>query len=360
MARCEVAMDDNRDLVVIGGSTGCTAPLKQILRRLPRDLPAAIAVVVHIPSGGSGIFVTVAAAASSLPVKRAEDGEQLQRGTIYVAPPDRHLLIVDGRVKLGYGPRENLVRPAVDPLFRSAALSSRSRAIGVILSGKLNDGASGLAAIKSCGGIALVQTPQSAEASEMPLAALEASAVDLSAGVEDLALAIEHYARERAGPERQCAAGLNLEVEIAAGTQVRPPEFEKFTTPITITCPDCGGVLSAVNGGHPLRFRCQVGHAFSAQVLLREQEDQVDEAMRVALRIIEERADLVSRMGRDAQQIGRPGMAELYERRALEYRNYAESLREAVLRRMDATSEAMEAQTVVENEVHGSPNADEL
>ncbi|MFC4309782.1 chemotaxis protein CheB [Steroidobacter flavus] len=340
----------NRDLVVIGGSAGAVPALTTILRSLPTNLPAAVVVILHVPAESTGIFRTVAAAASALPVKQAEQGMTIERGNIYVARANRHLLVVDGHLRLGTGPRENLVRPAIDPLFRSAALTAGPRVIGVILSGKLNDGASGLAAIKTCGGIALVQAPQHALSSEMPLAALEASPVNLSASPEELASAIQRYVSEAPGPGRLGPPGLQLDVEIALGARTRPENFDTLTKPSSITCPDCGGVLAEIEGDRPLRFRCQVGHAFSAQALLRKQEGQVDEAMRVALRIIEERASLVERMGQDALQTGRQGMAEMYERRAAEYRGYAESLREAVLLRMEA-ADSSEADSVVTREV---------
>lgn len=349
----------NRDLVVIGGSTGAVPPLKTILGTLPKDFPAAIAVVLHIPSHSTGIFSTVASAASLLPVKHAEDGQTIEHGTIYVARANHHLLVMDGQFRLGSGPRENLVRPAIDPLFRSAALAAGSRVVGVVLSGKLNDGASGLAAIKACGGVALVQAPLDAIASEMPLAALESSPADLSGAPADLAAAIQKYVNEPPGPARPVPASLRLEVEIASGGPFLPEDLATIASPSRMTCPGCGGVLSEMHGEHPPRFRCQVGHGYSGQALMEEQEGQVDEAMRVAMRIIEERAGLVQRMGRDATQAGRQGMAEMYERRAAEYHGYAESLRKAVLLKMEA-EDPPEQERLVANEVQGPVEPDQL
>lgn len=260
----------NRDLVVIGGSAGAMQPLKLILQALPANFPAAVLVVLHVPADSTGVFTTVAGAAASLPVSNARDGEPIERSQIYLAPPDRHLLALDGVLKLGSGPRENLVRPAIDPLFRSAALWAGPRTVGVILSGMLNDGASGLSAIKACGGVALVQTPQDATASDMPLAALEATPVDLSAPAAELASAIVRYVNERPGKSRPPQRGLRLEVEIAAGQPIRHGAFADRSKPVALTCPDCGGVLSEMEGGHPIRFRCQVGHAYTGQSLLRD------------------------------------------------------------------------------------------
>jgi two-component system chemotaxis response regulator CheB len=169
----------NRDIIVIGGSAGATAPLKQILGRLPADLPAAVFIVLHIPAQGIGILSTVASAVSKLPVRQAESGMIIENGHIYLAAPDHHLLIHESHMMLGRGARENMVRPAIDPLFRSAALRYGPRVIGVVLSGVLSDGAAGLNAIKRCGGVALAQDPADAMAGEMPQRALEATPVDL-------------------------------------------------------------------------------------------------------------------------------------------------------------------------------------
>src|SRR5690242_943365 len=166
-SRCEVPMS-NRDIVVIGGSAGATSPLKMILGALPAGIPAAIFVVMHIPARSLGILATVASAAARLPVHPASDGLLIEPGNIYLSVPDRHLIVANGRILLGKGPRENMARPAIDPLFRSAAAAYGPRVIGVVLSGLLNDGASGLEAIKRCGGIALVQDPGDALADEMP------------------------------------------------------------------------------------------------------------------------------------------------------------------------------------------------
>src|SRR3712207_5039381 len=144
----------NRDMIVIGGSSGATAPLKSILQRLPADLPAAVFVVLHIPARSIGLLSTVASAAGPLPAGQAEDGMPTEHGRVDIAAPDHHLIVTEGRIRLGRGPRENMVRPAIDPLFNSAALAYGPRVVGVVLSGLLNDGAAGLNAIKRCGGTA--------------------------------------------------------------------------------------------------------------------------------------------------------------------------------------------------------------
>lgn len=319
-----------KDIIAIGGSAGSSAALKQLLRNLPGDLPASVFVSTHIPSDRPSLLAQILSDSTTLPVLRAKDGQPIERGRVYVAAPDRHLLLIDDKIRLGIGPRENMARPSIDPLFRSAALSYGSRVIGVVLSGMLNDGASGLHAIKSRGGTAVVQHPIDAEADEMPLAALEAVEVDHVASAADLGGLLGTLAGTPAGVSRAAQDVLRLEVEIAAGAHSGSDTIRRIATPSPLTCPDCQGVLSEMIDAVPLRYRCQVGHAYTARQIVSHM-GPVDEAIRVAMRVIEERVTLVERMAVDARQAGRPAVAELYEGRALEYRGYATTLRDAAV-----------------------------
>ncbi|MFB0487992.1 two-component system chemotaxis response regulator CheB [Methylobacterium sp. OAE515] len=321
----------NRDIIVIGGSSGATLPLKTILGTLPKDLPAAVFVVVHIPARSLGLLATVTAAAAHMPVHPAADGMAVTPGNIYLGVPDYHLILADGRIRLGRGPRENMARPSIDPLFRSAGVSYGPRVIGVLLSGLLNDGTAGLDAIKRCGGLALVQDPADAIADEMPRSALSTLEVDLTLSATRIGDVLADLVRDPAGPPRPVPPELRLEVDIAAGARVGSDVIGRIATPAALSCPQCGGVLSTMKDGKPLRFRCQVGHAFTAELVAKEQENSVDEALRVALRIIEERAELVRRMAADGREAGRRALAEMYDERAAEYRAYAETIRKAVL-----------------------------
>jgi two-component system chemotaxis response regulator CheB len=321
----------NRDIIVIGGSSGSTAPLKTILNALPKDLPAAVFVVVHIPARSLGLLATVTSAAAHLPVHPAADGMTVSPGNIYLGVPDSHLILADGRIQLGHGPRENMARPSIDPLFRSAAVAYGPRVIGVLLSGLLNDGTACLEAIKRCGGLALVQDPADAIADEMPRSALSALEVDLTLSATRIGDVLSDLVRDPAGPPRPVPPEIRLEVDIAAGARVGSDVIRRIGTPVALSCPQCGGVLSTMQGTSSLRFRCQVGHAFTAEVVAKEQENAVDEALRVALRIVEERAELVRRMAEDGRKAGRPALADMYEMRAAEYRAHAETIRKAVL-----------------------------
>lgn len=317
-----------KDIIVIGGSAGSHGALRQIMSGLPPDLPASLFIATHVPSGSAGYLADALGSAGPLPVSRAIDGQPVERGHVYTAVPDRHLLLVDGVIRLGDGPRENMTRPAIDPLFRSAALAHGSRVVGVVLSGLLNDGASGLRAIKQCGGTAVVQHPIDAQSDQMPLAALESVDADEVAPASELGPLIARIATQEAGPSLKPPDSLALEVEIAAGARLGSEELRRIADPSAISCPDCGGVLSEVRDEQPLRFRCQIGHAMTAEVLA-GRTDSVNQAMRVALRIMEERVSLVTRMAQDARNTGRSAVAELYETRAIEYARYAGILREA-------------------------------
>ena len=319
-----------RDIIAIGGSAGSGAVLRRILGELPADFHASLFVATHVPSHSSGYLADMLAGQSGLPVSQALDGQPIERGHVYVAAPDRHLLLINGTIRLGEGPRENLARPAIDPLFRSAALSYGPRAVGVVLTGMLNDGAAGLHAIKAAGGTAIVQHPLDAEADQMPLAALEATEVDHVAAVAELPAVLAAVARSDAGPGLPAPDSLLLEVEIAAGARLGSDRLREVADPSALSCPDCQGVLSEVRGTGPLRYRCQIGHAYTADILAARTEE-VDAAVRIAMRLMEERVTLVVRMAKDARATGRGAVAELYEARAEEYRRYAATLREAAI-----------------------------
>jgi len=325
-----MATAPKKDIITIGGSAGSGAVLKQLVGDLPDDFPASIFVSTHIPAHGPSLLPEILSSRSRLPVAQAVDGQPIEPGRIYFAAPDRHLLLMGETIRLGLGPRENMARPAIDALLRSAALSFGSRAVGVILTGMLNDGASGAAAIKDRGGTVVVQHPLDAEADQMPLAALEGTQVDYVATAADLAGTLADIVQHDAGPSEPASDMLRLEVEIAAGARLGSEHLLRLAQPSALSCPDCSGVLSEVRDARPLRYRCQIGHAYSAEVLASRIEE-VDEAIRVAMRIMEERVTLVERMARDARDTGRAAVAELYETRAEEYRRYASALRDAAV-----------------------------
>ncbi|MFN3932751.1 MAG: chemotaxis protein CheB [Brevundimonas sp.] len=321
-----------RDIVAIGGSAGSVEVIRTICRGLPADLQASVLIAVHVGSIGQDLLGRILDADGPIPAGTAVEGEPLERGRIYVAPADHHLVVDDRTIRLGRGPRENMSRPAIDPLFRSAGISAGPRAIGVLLSGMLNDGASGLADLKRCGGVTVVQSPLDAIEDEMPRTALLASDIDYRASASDLAGLIGRLIEEEAGPELSPPANIALEVAIAVGRPSDSSVIAEIASPVPLSCPGCGGTLSQIRRS-PLRFRCQVGHGYTAEALAQEQEDAVDEAIRIALRVIGERVVLMEKMALEARQAGRTAAAASFDERALELRGHADVLMESALDR---------------------------
>jgi two-component system chemotaxis response regulator CheB len=297
---------------------------------LSRDLGATIFIVIHVGAEGRNLLADLFNAHSPLPVSIAADHDVPRRGNIYIAPADRHLMVVNGVMRLGHGPRENMSRPAIDPLFRSVAASFGSRAIGVVLTGMLNDGAAGLADIKRCGGLTVVQNPSDAMAPDMPSAALRAVDVDYRAPLADMSALLMHLVGQPAEPTTDVPADIWSEVMIALGRPCDSKVLATLADPVPLTCPDCGGVLSQIRRKTPLRFRCQVGHSYTAEVLSGVKEGALDEAIRIALRIMVERTVLLDKMAADARRAGRNASAASLERRVEQYRIQENVLRQAI------------------------------
>lgn len=319
-----------RDVIAIGGSLGAVDAVKRLCRDLPGALTAAMAVVIHVGERGHDLLAEIFGEHSAIPVRTASDGEAFERGHAYVAPAGYHLLVIDDTLRLGRGPRENMARPAIDPLFRSVAISFGPRVIAVVLTGALNDGASGLDAVKRCGGVTVVQNPADAVAPDMPWGALRSTDVDYRAPISQMAELLVKLSSEEAGPPVAIPDDIKIEVGIALGRPLGGKFAETIEDPVALSCPACGGLLSALQRSPPLRFRCQFGHAYTAEALVNEKETAVDQAMRVALGILEERVALTRKMAGEARQSGRVAAARSYERRLGEYCAHAEFLRAAI------------------------------
>ena len=297
------------NIVVVGFSAGGIDPLLQMASGLPSDLPASLFVVHHFPAQSVSVLPAILNRSGPLEAAAAENDESIVPGRIYVAPPDRHLLIRDGTVRLTVGPREHGHRPAVDPLFRSAARSHGPRVIGVLLSGTLDDGTAGLHAIKAAGGLTMVQDPTRCAYPGMTASAIEFVAVDHVVLPEELAATLVRLVSEEARPAGRVARTEEIdpidpepaEAGTAALRQGRPNG-----RPSSLSCPDCGGVLWETEQGQLLHFRCHVGHAFSEETLLAKQSDGLETALWTALRALEEKAELARRL---ADRVRRRGGA---------------------------------------------------
>lgn len=293
------------DIIVIGASAGGVEALVEVAKGLPVDLGAAVFVCVHIPPRGPSFLPDILSRAGPLQAAHAINGEQIEPGKIYIAPPDRHLLVRRGHIRVLRGPKENGFRPAADPLFRSAALAYRSRVIGVILSGSLDDGTAGVSVIQKYGGKVVVQDPETALFPGMPLSAIQNVAPDAVLPLFEIAGKLADFAREEAGPEDENAmAEQDREMEIAETDSEMIYTSMRAGTPSIYTCPECHGTLWEVEEGTVVRFRCRTGHAFSIDSLLSEQTQALDAALWAALRALEEKVDLGNRLADRAERGG--------------------------------------------------------
>lgn len=298
-----------RDVIVIGASAGGLEALRTVVRGLPPTLPAALLVVLHTPATSGSVLPQILSRAGVLPARHPVDHEPLRHSSIWVAAPDHHLAVTDDHVTLTRGPRENGVRPAVDVLFRTAARSLGSRVIAVVLSGALDDGTAGLVAVAARGGVCVVQDPRDALYDGMPSSALEHVAVDHVVPAAEIAPLLVRLCTEDVtaveaapSPELDREADVGLMRDEVLGGPGRP-------MPAAYSCPDCSGVLWEVEGAVPVRYRCRVGHAWSAENLLAQQSEQLDAALSVALRALEEKAALAATLRDRAQERGNAPIA---------------------------------------------------
>jgi two-component system chemotaxis response regulator CheB len=287
-----------RDIIVIGASHGGIAALQELASALPEDFPAAVFVVQHLGAHSLGLLSRIIGRDTFLPTLVPDDGTAIEGGRIYVAPADRHMLLERGRVRVVRGPKENRHRPAIDPLFRSAAWAYGPRVIGVVLSGELDDGTAGLWAIKTCGGITVVQDPSDAIAQGMPRNAMQHNEIDHCVPLSELAPLLTRLASEQVeinGPPRG-PRHLETEVEFAE-MHGHMAEMDTLGKVSSYTCPTCRGALWELTSEDMLRYRCHTGHAFSPESLVAEQSTAVEDALYSALRVVEEKAAVLRRLG---------------------------------------------------------------
>lgn len=338
-------------IVVIGGSAGSINVLKTIFRGLPADFPAAVLVVTHIGARES-MLPSLLERHTALPVRHALQGEPIVPGQVLVAPSDLHLTVArDGErmhVHLSHGPKENHARPAIDPLFRTAASLYRADAIAVVVSGFLDDGTVGLQAIRACGGTALVQDPAEAEAPDMPASALRHAGADFVLRADEIAPKLLALAAAAAAdPDAGAPPGPELQDWIAVENRMFTEgadmeDLDRIGTRVGLTCPECGGTIWQMRRPGPLRYRCHTGHAFTARVLESRQVDEVDEALWAAVRSLHEQEQLLRNMGQAMRKHGLASLAEgdadnEYLARADQARDHAQLLRELIEARMRVT-----------------------
>ena len=323
-----------RHIIVIGASAGGVEALTKLVRDLPSDIHAAIFVTIHFPPDTTSALAHILRRSGSLNAMHADDGQAIAEGNIYLAPPDNHLLLFRDSVRLYRGPRENGNRPAVDPMFRSAALAYGPRVIGVVLSGNLDDGTSGLLAIKRRGGIAVVQDPAEAMFSSMPQSAVDHVAVDHVVKLDRMASLLTELTQQAPGAEDLVSKDdIEKEVEYSEIDLARIDDAADHPGVLApFGCPDCGGTLWEVREGDLVRFRCRVGHAWTSEALLASQSETLDAALWTALRALEESAALSLQLADRARRRNNTRLAQRMADNAALAERRAETIREVLLR----------------------------
>lgn len=323
---------DRYGIMVIGASAGGIEPLLAIVRELPADLPAAVFVVVHTPPHGPSRLPDILVRAGALPAAHARDGEPIAPGRIYVAPPDHHLLLRPGHVELSRGPRENHSRPAVDPLFRSAARSYGRRVAGVILSGALYDGVTGLLAIQTRGGLTIIQDAGEAIVPSMPTRAQQIVDADYVLPAREIGRTLARVAGDSPGDQgddTMADDGDEIARVIEHDFQEQMLDERGDETSI-FSCPDCGGVLWQVNDGARTWFRCHVGHSYGPEVLLGQKSEDLEAALWTCIRLLRERAALTRQTAARTSEGGNGERAERIHEQALHDERQADVLRDLV------------------------------
>jgi two-component system, chemotaxis family, protein-glutamate methylesterase/glutaminase len=336
------------DIIVIGASAGGVEVLVALAGALPRNLPAAVFVVLHIPAHSPSLLPEILNRVGPLAAIAAADGMAIEHGHIYVAQPDHHTLVDPGQVRVVRGPKENRHRPAVDPLFRSAAQAYGPRVVGVVLTGSLDDGTAGLHAIKRRGGIAVVQDPNEALYPSMPLSALENVAVDYTLPLSGIGPVLVRLANEPvpAGEVYPVPEDMEMETRLTEMDLDTLYGEERAGTPSSFSCPECGGVLWELQDGDLLRFRCRIGHAFTVDSVLAEQSEVVEGALWAALKTLEETVSLSSHMARQAHGRGQDWLARRFAEKVREAEQHAKVIRELLLKgEMEASSDVMSVET---------------
>ncbi len=322
-----------RDIVVIGASMGGVAALTRLAAALPAAMPAAVLAVQHLSPDHPSTLDSILNRAGPLKASFATHGGPIQPANLYLAPPDRHLLVEDDRLELSRGPRENRTRPAVDALFRSAAVAKGTRVVGVVLTGLLDDGTAGMEAVKRCGGVTVVQDPEDAEYPDMPQSVLASGVeVDHCLPLAEMAPLLVRLAGTEAPPVAAVPEDLRTEVAMLRNGYKDPGMIGKNGSPSSFVCPECGGALYQMDQARTLRYRCRIGHAYSAKTLMADQAEAVEKALVVAARTLDERAKLYARMARDMAERKHEILASDYQKQARDLRAQEELLRDLLLK----------------------------
>jgi two-component system chemotaxis response regulator CheB len=323
-----------RDIIVIGASAGCVEALAQLARKLPADFPAPIFIVCHIPCDAPSALPAILSRAGPLRATHARDGEAFDPNHIYVAPPDHHLVLKRETMRVERGPREHGFRPAIDPLFRSAARVFDSRVIGVVLTGAHYDGVAGLLAVRAAGGVAVIQDPKDAFLPALPKKASAVAGADHIVSAAELAGLLVNLVHQT--PPKKGARGMTDPIDGLPEVQAQDAEAqrrgERRGAVSVFTCPECGGSLWQVDQQELVRFRCHVGHVYDGEALLAEQADTLEAALWTALRTFKDRGVLSRQLADRERERGHKEAAGRFDEQAHQAERYGESIRQLLLK----------------------------
>jgi two-component system chemotaxis response regulator CheB len=321
------------DIIVVGASAGGVEAIEILTKNLPKNVPAALFLVLHQAPTVRSLLPQLITNRTGFPAIHPNNGDNLEPGRLYVAPPDYHMILKDGKILLDHGPKENRHRPAVDPLFRSAAIEYGPRVIGVILTGALDDGTGGLMAVKLCGGIAVVQHPEDAFCAGMPENALRVVEVDHCLPLTKIPnLLLDLMKKPAKKKEEANCNGVEFE-NIVAGHPLTPKEMQqRFGHPSGFICPECSGPLWEVRARKHTQYRCLVGHQFSPESFLAEETEALERALWTAIKTLEERVTFLNNLAERSQELGETSTFETFRNKAFENKEHAEIIRRIATR----------------------------
>lgn len=301
-----------RDLIGIGGSAGAIPALVELLSTFAPKSDASVFLVIH-RGNESQHLKGIIDRATTLDVCEPEDGDRIRPGCLYIARPDRHMILGDGHIHLRLGPRENNFRPAIDPLFRSLAVFGSTRATAVVLSGYLDDGAAGARAVAANGGLVMVQDPTDASSPDMPRAAISAvGEPDEILSATELGRRLSDAVTEEVGPHREVDPDIKLEMLIAGMEKATMQSEERLGQLSPYNCPDCNGVLWEIEDGPMVRYRCHTGHAYTSRALEQRQDEMLERSLFDSLRAARERVNFVRNLA-DRDEMNRNSWQEKAE-----------------------------------------------
>jgi two-component system, chemotaxis family, protein-glutamate methylesterase/glutaminase len=326
----------NHDIVVIGASAGGIESLTKLVRELPKEFGASVFIVQHLSPHRESALPRILQRVSKLPVSLASDKQPVAKNKIFIAPPDKHLILENHHIKLFRGPKENHSRPSIDVLFRSAALAYADRVVGVVLSGILDDGTAGLKAIKDVGGVAIVQDPNEAIHPGMPMNAANEVKVDAVLPLNEIAAELNKLVdggkkRKKKSKEKIDTRLAKKEIQMSKLTSKNIKEEGEYGSPSVFSCPDCRGVLWEIQDGNFVRFRCRTGHGYLPEILSEEQSEVIESSLWAALTALEEKSSLSMRLAKKFTSFGDAIAADRFRSKSQDALEKAKVLRQILM-----------------------------